>query len=235
LMLGWKRKLVNQRERAMLDEQTRSDAAALYANATQPAGRMAAWDRLSPAERETKARANIAKTGRSCGTCSLCCKLEEINDPELTKPAGVWCQHCRPGKGGCSIYATRPSLCRVYACQWLVDLGVGDHWQPMRSRMVLNIEWPDRAKKACLTAIVEPSRPDVWRQEPYYSDLKGWAEYGLENPEAPFIQVLVGKQSWTILPNKDVPRKRGYATVQFWKIAPGVWDVEELDDAAVTA
>jgi hypothetical protein len=37
-------------------------------------------------------------TLRSCGTCSLCCKLYEIS--ELNKPARVWCRHCRPRQGG---------------------------------------------------------------------------------------------------------------------------------------
>jgi hypothetical protein len=40
---------------------------------------------------------------RSCGTCSLCCKLPYV--AELNKPINTWCPHARPGHGGCSIYA----------------------------------------------------------------------------------------------------------------------------------
>src|SRR5262245_34979797 len=69
-----------------------------------------------------------AKTGRQCGDCSLCCKL--LNIDELNKPANTWCQHCRPGKGGCSIYADRPPDCRTFACGWLTHPEFGDIWKP---------------------------------------------------------------------------------------------------------
>jgi Fe-S-cluster containining protein len=65
--------------------------------------------------------AAVRATGRSCGECSLCCKLPPIDTPELQKQANTWCPHCRPGKGGCSDYETRPTLCRNYRCLWLKD------------------------------------------------------------------------------------------------------------------
>src|SRR5436305_14221849 len=42
---------------------------------------------------------------RSCGDCTLCCKLLSIT--ELEKPIGKWCPHCEIGKG-CKIYDCRP-------------------------------------------------------------------------------------------------------------------------------
>ena len=47
------------------------------------------------------------RTGRSCGSCSECCRL--IGVEELAKPAGQWCTHCDPGHG-CRIYPERPDL-----------------------------------------------------------------------------------------------------------------------------
>ncbi len=48
---------------------------------------------------------------RSCGACSMCCYVPPIDEPEIKKEANVWCRHCRPGHGGCSIYEQRPASC----------------------------------------------------------------------------------------------------------------------------
>ena len=42
---------------------------------------------------------------RTCGDCTLCCKVMAIE--ELAKPVGTWCPHCKPGRG-CRIYPDRP-------------------------------------------------------------------------------------------------------------------------------
>jgi len=75
-------------------------------------------------------KAAIQRTGRSCGTCSLCCKLPEI--VVLNKPANTWCQHRTPGNG-CGIYQTRPTKCQNFGCGWLTDTGFGDVWFPARA------------------------------------------------------------------------------------------------------
>jgi hypothetical protein len=43
--------------------------------------------------------------GRECGSCSMCCKVYNI--AEISKPAGKWCSHCKPGKG-CVIHDAPP-------------------------------------------------------------------------------------------------------------------------------
>lgn len=58
--------------------------------------------------------------GRSCGSCSLCCSVYEIQT--LSKPEWVWCEQCEHG-GGCRIYATRPRVCRVFVCLWRAGAG----------------------------------------------------------------------------------------------------------------
>jgi hypothetical protein len=73
---------------------------------------------LSEAQAQIEARK--AETGRNCGSCAECCFVMEVEDPELTKPNNVWCAHCRPGRGGCTIYSTRPTECRIFACDWLI-------------------------------------------------------------------------------------------------------------------
>lgn len=53
---------------------------------------------------------------RECGDCNACCVYPSI--PELSKPAGVPCEHLAKC-GGCSIYNMRPPSCRSYRCAWL--------------------------------------------------------------------------------------------------------------------
>ncbi|HUZ74544.1 MAG TPA: YkgJ family cysteine cluster protein [Stellaceae bacterium] len=80
-----------------------------------------------------------SKAGRSCGSCSLCCKVFSIDDPPVVKPAGRWCGHCRPGHGGCGIYAARPMTCRTFRCQWLKEDAMPDALRPDRCGFVLVI------------------------------------------------------------------------------------------------
>src|SRR5215831_13686041 len=88
---------------------------------------------------ETAITAASAALGRKCGTCSLCCYVLKVD--ALEKAADIWCKHCRPGCGGCSIYAERPSVCRGFACQWLVSPAFGDEWFPQRAKMVCHFEY----------------------------------------------------------------------------------------------
>lgn len=92
---------------------------------------------------------------RSCGSCSLCCKVMSI--PELEKPAGSWCPNVRLGSscGGCAIYETRPESCRSFACAWL-DGFLPENLKPDRSKAVVtasNAGW--------LVVHVDPKYPDA--------------------------------------------------------------------------
>ena len=104
--------------------------------------------------------------GRSCGTCTLCCRLPEID--LFDKPANAWCRHCIDGKG-CSIYAERPSVCRDFLCLWMVSETLGDAWAPSRSHMMVY------RQGAQMTVLVDPGHPDIWRTEPYHAELQRWA------------------------------------------------------------
>jgi hypothetical protein len=56
----------------------------------------------------------VAAPDRSCGECTLCCRLMGVE--ELEKPNDKWCVHC---KGGCQVYNVRPQTCRDFTCLWL--------------------------------------------------------------------------------------------------------------------
>jgi hypothetical protein len=134
--------------------------------------------------------------GRSCGTCSLCCKVYSVQ--ELSKPAGRWCVHAVRGSG-CANHASRPHVCRQFFCSWLVDPNLGPEWKPEVSRFVLSA---DPAFQA-LTLMVDPGMPLAWKREPYYSVLKKFSEVFFRLDQ----KVLVNLRGHitVVLPDRDVP------------------------------
>jgi hypothetical protein len=175
--------------------------------------------------------ARIAVTGRACGPCSLCCKLLPIR--ELDKPENQWCVHCRPGNGGCGIYADRPASCRGFACEWLVNPQLGDEWAPTRAKMFVHYNY-DPLGHMGLYVVVDPSRPDCWRREPYFSQLKAWA---LQNLRARRMRIYVtaGRQTFLVLPDAAVETTDKFHLVV--PIGPDRWEARCFDtrEAAMAA
>jgi hypothetical protein len=134
--------------------------------------------------------------GRSCGECSLCCKLPQI--VELDKPEGVWCRHCAPGRGRCLIYETRPEPCRAFHCSWLINAEIGPEWRPLTAKMVVYFE----KSVSRLSIRVMPEHPDAWRREPYYSQIKRWSLPAVEARQQ--VVVYIRRRVIVILPDKDV-------------------------------
>jgi len=136
------------------------------------------------------------RTGRDCGKCSLCCKVLGIG--ELKKPAGSWCSHCKPGKGGCAIYQQRPSECDNFNCLWLTSSEFDSAWYPPTAKMVVHLE--SDGNRVALR--VDPAFPTRWREEPYYGRLKAYARYAADNRSQ--VVVYNGTRVTVVLPNKDV-------------------------------
>ena len=134
--------------------------------------------------------------GRSCGTCSLCCKVYSVQ--ELNKPAGRWCIHSVPGLG-CGNHADRPPVCSQFFCSWLVDPNLGPEWKPEVCRFVLSA---DPAYQA-LTLMVDPGMPLAWKREPYYSVLKTFSEVLFRLNQK--ILVNLRGHITVVLPDRDVP------------------------------
>ena len=100
-----------------------------------------------------------------CGECTQCCRAYAI--PEIKKPAGKWCQHCKIGVG-CTIYEARPKMCSEYQCLWL-------HSQERTGREIMALELrPDKCKvvfslttdENIIVGLTAPGYPDAWRKEP---------------------------------------------------------------------
>lgn len=133
--------------------------------------------------------------GRSCDGCTLCCKLMAVR--EINKPRAVWCTHCDK-KSGCTIYDTRPFGCRVFYCGWMTAADLGPHWKPLTARMVLS----HHTAHNWLVVHVDPGRPDAWRTEPYYSDLKAWSRH--MTSKGGRVMVWQGDRVFAVLPDGDV-------------------------------
>ncbi|MES5484630.1 hypothetical protein QMZ05_17890 [Bradyrhizobium sp. INPA03-11B] len=134
--------------------------------------------------------------GRACGKCSLCCKVVRVD--KLAKPPGVWCKDCAPGKGGCKIYESRPEECQHFLYMWLYTEELGAEWYPATAKFVVAAEQQGNR----IAVSVDPSFPTKWREEPYYSQIKGWAQFGATVNSQ--VIVNIGKRVIVVLPNKEV-------------------------------
>lgn len=96
---------------------------------------------------------------RSCGDCRACCVLLAVPGH---KPAKEQCPDQAPrGKPGCRRYATRPSACSDYTCEWLRSEALPAAWRPDRLGVIFDKLEPapgtleaqiDQAKVPWLTA-----------------------------------------------------------------------------------
>ena len=132
----------------------------------------------------------IAK--RHCDGCTLCCTLLSVE--ELEKSPGTTCVHCREGRG-CKIYDGRPTECRGFFCQYLLDEALGEEWRPSRSHIVVAFE--DYTNSIVIH--VDRRHPDAWQSEPFASQIKAWA--ALPVAGAPKVIVWQGDQRVAIEPD----------------------------------
>jgi len=134
-------------------------------------------------------------SGRSCKGCTLCCKLLAIS--ELEKPRATWCTHCHV-KAGCKIHGSHPQECRDFYCGYMINDALDERWNPAKSKIVLTYE---KRHTARLSVHVDPGRAGVWREEPFYSQIKRWAV----EAAAGRGQVIVweGRKVIAVLPDRE--------------------------------
>lgn len=133
--------------------------------------------------------------GRNCDTCTMCCKILSIKD--LEKPQGQWCSHCNIGKG-CKIYDLRPEECKTFYCGYLSWVMVNEWWFPAKCKMVIVSELDGNR----IAVHVDPARPNAWKEEPYYSEIKEWA--CRVAGELKQVVVCIRNRAIVILPDEDV-------------------------------
>jgi hypothetical protein len=117
--------------------------------------------------------------GRDCGTCVACCKILEINKPELKKPANVLCQHCTGA--GCGIYPTRPDICRTWYCLWRRMPAMPDFLRPNQIGVIFSLDQhlPPRTPFERLYIVARAiSDPTAFDTEPVKATLDMFMEEG---------------------------------------------------------
>ena len=154
-------------------------------------------DHRDPAESDaTPYRFIQPAPGKSCGGCTLCCKVLEIG--ALNKRHGTWCSHCQPGVG-CRIYDHRPDECRSFLCGWLVDSRFGPEWKPDKSKLVIT----NAAGRKGLAIRCDPGYPNAWRKEPFYSQILQWVK-DAKRDDGP-IMIAAGNRVTVIAPAGEFP------------------------------
>lgn len=148
-----------------------------------------------------KAEQGRLASGRSCGPCSLCCKLLPIFALAKPKPRDQWCPHRKPGRGGCLIYESRPEECRIFYCGWLMGK-LPAEWYPQRSKMVVAFYPRSHGVGSDCIVTVEPAYAGRWREEPYYSQIKQNAAGWVTSNERTFVRI--GAQVTAVFPSCEV-------------------------------
>jgi len=147
-------------------------------------------------------------SGRECGECTVCCVVLQINDPKLDKPADQACSHMIE-KGGCNIYAERPSVCQNWHCAWRFMEQLDEEWRPDRSGILV--------RTADNGIIFQPIREpkEVLTSERAIELIGGGIEQGI--PLFISIPTRVGFRSYQILLNEHldtVVKSRHFPSIQ---------------------
>jgi hypothetical protein len=130
-----------------------------------------------------------------CGECTLCCKVYEIEDFE--KKPGTVCHHVRP-EGGCGVWGLHPKICQEFKCLWLKHDDMNGQWRPDHAGFVLRLE----PNGTTLAIDVDHDRPDAWKREPYYSQIKLWSEVMPKNEG--LVLVYAPEGLYVVTPMEDL-------------------------------
>ncbi len=125
----------------------------------------------------------------------MCCKVLSIK--ELEKPANKWCSHVG-ACGGCSIYETRPDVCRGFVCNWLVNENLGEEWMPQKCKFVMH----SSVSGLGFWINVDPSAPMAWKDRRFYPHIKGWS--AVAQTGKGYVAVCVGDVVTVVFPEEDL-------------------------------
>jgi hypothetical protein len=135
----------------------------------------------------------MTKSNRTCGECTLCCRLLPVKADKdrahqelaralyrgqrmllIDKKAGHKCKY--QFSGGCRVYQQRPMSCRLWACRWLHNDDTADLSRPDRSGYVIdmvpdfiearNDETGEKYPPIQVVQIwIDPKRASAWRND----------------------------------------------------------------------
>ena len=108
------------------------------------------------------------------------------------------CKHLQ-ADNRCGIYETRPTDCRTFFCEWMLEKGLGPEWKPERSKFALVM-----GEGGHLTAFVDPGFPSAWRNAPYFAAFKKLAADGARATPTRIITIRVGAKVIVVLPDREI-------------------------------
>lgn len=142
-------------------------------------------------------------TGRSCGSCTLCCRLVPVK--EIFKKAGEKCRHQSHAKG-CRIYPTRPRSCQTWSCRWLCDPRTKGLPRPDRAHYVIDLQYDtlttvneqtgEHRHSSVMQIWVDPKVPDAHRAP----DLRAFMAMMAETMRVPTIVRWDSERALIIVP-----------------------------------
>jgi hypothetical protein len=141
---------------------------------------------------------------RQCGPCNRCCDILEV--AAVAKPVNELCKHWEAGNGF-TIYKQRPQMCRSFSCAWLQG-HFNDDWFPEKAGMVVHFS------QGAVNVAVDPTCPDRWRQEPFFSKLCELSLNGIRVSGTPpyATLVVVGSNRFHLLGRTVVPDPTPFGT-----------------------
>lgn len=157
--------------------------------------------------------------GRTCGTCTLCCKAVPVG--AIEKPRDRWCPHCVKGKG-CAVYTDRPEECQRWTCLYLQDAELPEALKPERSHVVFDpVIAPvgiDNKEHRALQVWFDAGYPQSWQHRHILRMMKHYMRtYG--------VMVLVRTGYDAVLIGRD---SKGVVWERFIKVdPPDKWDESE--------
>jgi hypothetical protein len=136
--------------------------------------------------------------GKSCGSCTKCCKVLAI--PELKKRPWDECPHVAPGLG-CKIYSQRPGCCRKFICGWLLDPNMGPDLKPEKCHVVFY-----QQNEQNIVAVCDADHPDAWRK-PNVTEFLHYLAHAI-GPRRKVVLLEKGR-TWRVTENAILPADTG--------------------------
>jgi hypothetical protein len=107
-------------------------------------------------------------------------------------------------KSSCTICCA----CWDLACEWLINPEMPDYWKPSCSHMWIHHAETDEG--FLRTIHVDCETPDVWRQDPFYSEILAVAHMGLASKPLTQTVIRVGSRYYGTAPGFP-----GFAELEF--------------------
>jgi hypothetical protein len=108
------------------------------------------------------------------------------------KPCGECAACCK------LVFVTEPSKPAGYQCLWTLAGPLDERWRPDRAGFLLQAGRVEGE----VEIVVDPDRPDSWRLQPYYSQIKLISDVGRGG--APRVLVLTQGRVIVVFPETDI-------------------------------